>query len=49
MRQAHFFFRLVLCEAGFGWESVVFANGLVLVPLFIGQTIANHALLKGTL
>ena len=40
---------LVLCEAGFGWESVVFANGLVLVPLFIGQTIANHALLKGTL
>ena len=40
---------LVLCKAGFGWGSVVFANGLVLVPLLVGQTIANHALLKGTL
>ena len=40
---------LMLCKAGFGWMSVVFANGLALVPLLVGQTIANRALLKGAL
>lgn len=40
---------IALCKANFGWSSVVLANGLVLIPLLVGQTIANRALLKGAL
>lgn len=39
---------LFLCQLGLGWESVVLANGLVLLPLLIGQTIANRALLRSS-
>lgn len=31
---------------GLGWESVMLANGLVLLPLLAGQTITNRALLR---
>lgn len=37
---------LTFCRFGLGWESVVLANGIVLLPLLIGQTIANRVLLR---
>lgn len=37
---------LALCWLGLGWESVMLANAFVLLPLLIGQTISNKALLR---
>lgn len=36
---------VAFCRLGLGWESVMLANGLVLLPLLVGQTAANRALL----